>query len=113
MVAALERSLCASEPRGALDLAGPESLPYRELLARCAARSGGGVPWIHPIPPRLARAAARLAEAWLSNPPVTEAMLDVLLQDDEVDARPAWNALGLEPHPLGETLDHWIGVDAT
>ena len=89
---ALERPPGGSALR--LAVAGPESLSYRELLLRCAALRGG-----RPRPPRIgalpvawARAAAALAERCIANPPLTRAMLDVLLRDDRVDPEPACRA---------------------
>jgi NADH dehydrogenase len=87
----------------ALDLAGPESLPRRELLAR-AARLLGTAPRVVPVPLGLGLALARALEALLANPPVTPAMLDVLDHDDCVDPGPACRRLGIELTPLDETL---------
>ena len=106
LVAALRNpSLC-----GALDLAGPDALPHRELLLRVAERLGTS-PAIGTLPVALARGAAWVAERVLGNPPLSVAMLDVLLQDDAVDADRAWATLGLTPHTLDESLDHWFGKE--
>jgi NADH dehydrogenase len=86
-----------------LDLAGPESLPRRELVARAAARLGRPAPRVAPVPYALAKALAALCEL-LPSPPVTRAMLDVLEHDDRVDPAPACRALGLTLTPLDETL---------
>jgi uncharacterized protein YbjT (DUF2867 family) len=103
LVRALERSLTADVERRALDLAGPESLPHRELLERVAALLGGR-PRIFPLPLGGVRLLARGFERLLANPPLTPAMLGVLEHDDQVDPGPAADALGLELTPLDATL---------
>ncbi len=107
-VAAIAQALRSRQPVGSLELAGPEALPYRELVLRVAQRLGA-TPRIGNVPARIARAGAWMLERVLSDPPLTRAMLDILLHDDIVNAEPAWRALGLEPRPLDETLDHWFG----
>jgi uncharacterized protein YbjT (DUF2867 family) len=86
-----------------LELAGPESLPRRELVARAAALLGKA-PRIATVPYVLARALATLCELLLPSPPITRAMLDVLEHDDRVDPAPACRALGLTLTPLDQTL---------
>jgi NADH dehydrogenase len=100
ILAALERGESAA---GVLELAGPESLPHRELLRRAAALVGGR-PRIVPIPLVLARLAAGAAERLLEDPPVTRAMLDVLDHDDRIDPSPACRRLRLALTPLDQTL---------
>jgi NADH dehydrogenase len=92
--------------RAALDLAGPESLTRRELIARVARALGRRGPRIVPVPAALAFAAAALLERVLAEPPVTAAMLGVLEHDDDIDPRPAAQRLGLALTPLAETLAH-------
>ena len=87
----------------ALDLAGPESLPHRELVRRAAALAGGR-PRIVPIPLPLVRAFAAFAARWLPRPPLTPAMLGVLEHDDRIDPAPTCRALGIELTPLDDTL---------
>lgn len=94
-----------------LDLAGPESLPARELIAR-AARLYGRSPAVIPIPMGLARAAAWLASKLSSDPPFTPAMLEVITHDDHVDPRPACEALGIELTSLDEILRTCVGPEA-
>lgn len=91
-----------------LELAGPEALPYRELLTRAAAL-WGRTPRAVALPLPLAQLVARWAERWLDDPPLTAAMLDVLARDDAIDPKPACDALGLELTPLAETLSRWVG----
>jgi NADH dehydrogenase len=86
-----------------LDLAGPESLPHRELVAR-AARLLGRHPRVLPLPRAAALAAAWLAERFLADPPLTPAMLGVLDRDDRIDPGPACERLGIALTPLDETL---------
>jgi NADH dehydrogenase len=88
----------------ALDLAGPESLSHRALVARAAARLGGSPPRVVPLPRALALAGAWLAERLLADPPVTRAMLGVLDHDDRVDPADACRRLGIELTPLDEML---------
>jgi NADH dehydrogenase len=95
----------ASDARIALDLAGPESLPHRELVARVACVLGTRGPRVVPVPAALAFGAAALLER-LAEPPITRAMLGVLEHDDAIDPRPAAERLGLVLTPLAETLAH-------
>jgi NADH dehydrogenase len=92
-----------SDARDALDLAGPESLAHRALVARIARVLGKRGPYIVPVPAALAFGAASLLER-LAEPPVTRAMLGVLEHDDDIDPRPAAQRLGLALTPLAETL---------
>jgi NADH dehydrogenase len=94
-----------SDERSALDLAGPESLTHRELVARVARVLGKPAPAVVPVPTALAFGAAALLER-LAEPPLTRAMLGVLEHDDEIDPRPAAQRLGLALTPLAETLAH-------
>jgi len=88
----------------ALDLAGPESLTHRALVARAAALLGGRPPLVIPLPRGIAFAAAWLAERLLADPPVTRAMLGVLDHDDRIDPADACRRLGISLTPLDETL---------
>ncbi len=88
----------------ALDLAGPESLPHRALVARAAALLGGPPPRVIPVPRAVAFAGAWLAERLLSDPPVTRAMLGVLDHDDRIDPAEACRRLGIALTPLDEML---------
>ena len=88
----------------ALDLAGPESLPRRELLRRVSTILGGS-PRIIPLPMVLVRAVAALFERVSSNPPLTVAMLGVLEHDDQIDPTAAATQLGISLRPLKDTLE--------
>lgn len=92
----------------ALDLAGPECLPHRELVARAARVLGRSAPRISSIALPAARAFAAAAGALLPNPPITSAMLGVLQHDDRVDTKPACERLGLRLTSLDETLAHCL-----
>jgi NADH dehydrogenase len=94
-----------------LDLAGPESLPHRELVARAARLLGRRPPRVLPIPRAAARVAVALAERCLADPPVTRPMLDVLDRDDRIDADPAWRRLEISPTPLDEMLRRCIAQE--
>jgi uncharacterized protein YbjT (DUF2867 family) len=93
-----------------LELAGPECLPRRELLARAAGVLGTR-PSVLPLPYPLARLAAGALEALLPNPPLTRAMLEVLEHDDRVDPAAACRTLGLELTPLDRTLRRCLEAD--
>jgi NADH dehydrogenase len=108
ILAALERPELADR---ALDLAGPESLPARELALRAAALYGNR-PRFLPVPETLARGFALAAERLLADPPVTEAMLEVLLHDDRIDPGPAARALGISLTPLDAMLARRVGPQA-
>jgi NADH dehydrogenase len=103
LVRGLEQSLTADVAHAAIDLAGPESLPHRELLRRVAALLGGR-PRIVPLPLPAIMALAWGFERLLANPPLTPAMLGVLEHDDRIDPAPAADQLGLELTPLDDTL---------
>jgi uncharacterized protein YbjT (DUF2867 family) len=104
VVDAIVAALAKPEPlRGALDLAGPESLTHRELVLR-AARALGREVSIRSVPSPLAFGFAWLAEKLLSNPPLTPAMLGVLEHDDAIDPAEACRRLGITLTPLDETL---------
>ena len=88
-----------------LELGGPEVLSRRALTERAAAILGGGGGRVVSLPLGLGLAMAGLMEAVSGNPPVTRAMLDVLDHDDNVDARPACEALGITAlTPLDDML---------
>ena len=91
-----------------LDVAGPESLPRRELVRRAAALAGRA-PRFVAIPFALVRGVASLLERISANPPVTTAMLEVLEHDDRVDPKLASDALGITLTPLDETLRRVLG----
>ncbi len=95
----------------ALDLAGPESISRRELLAR-SARLHGRRPRVLPIPLALNLVAAALLEKLLRDPPLTRAMLGVLDHDDDLDPSGACRRLQLELTPLDETLRRCVGPEA-
>jgi NADH dehydrogenase len=95
---------------GVFDLAGPESLPARELVARVAALYGRR-PRILPLPLGVARAGAWLAGRLMDEPPFTPAMLEVIAMDDRVDPEPTRARLGIELTPLGEVLERCCGPE--
>ncbi len=111
VVAAIAAALAKPELAGrTLDVAGPESLPRRELVHRAAAIAGNQPRFI-PIPFGLLRGFAALLERFTTNPPVTTAMLEVLEHDDRVDPKLASDALGITLTPLDETLRRVVGDD--
>jgi len=109
VVAAIAAALARPELAGrVLDVAGPESLPRRELVRRAAALAGNAPRFVS-IPFGLVRGLAALMERFTANPPVTTAMLDVLEHDDRVDPKLASDALGIALTPLDETLRRVLG----
>lgn len=109
VVAAVCAVLASPQEDMQLDLAGPESLPRTELIQRTARLLGRSTKVIS-LPVGLGYAAAFVLEKLSSNPPVTRAMLGVLDHDDQVDAQPALQALGLELTSLDATLQHCIAA---
>jgi NADH dehydrogenase len=95
----------------AFDLAGPECLTHRELVMR-AASLWGRKPRVVPVPLRVVRLLARIAQRALAEPPLTVPMLDVLERDDHVDPGPACARLGVELTPLARTLARCVGPAA-
>ena len=94
-----------------LDLAGPESLPQREFIAR-AAKLYDRRPTVLGIPRGLGMIAAGIAGKLMANPPFTRTSLEVILEDDRVDPKPACEKLGIELTPLDETLRRCVGPEA-
>lgn len=112
VVSAVLSALRCREPiRGSLDLAGPECLSHRDLVARAASLYDRS-PTIVPIPVGLARLGVSLLERLLPNPPMTVAMFDVLQHDDRVDSAAACKRLDLELTPLDETLRRTVGPES-
>ena len=92
-------------------LAGPESIPHSELVARAAALHGRR-PRIVPVPLGAARLLAATFARLSADPPVTPAMLGVLDHDDQIDPAPACARLGIALTPLDVTLRRCVGPDA-
>ena len=111
LVRALELALGADVGRSALDLAGPESLPHRELVLRVA-KLLGTRPRILPLPLAAAMALAFCFERLAAEPPLTRAMLGVLEHDDCIDPAPAAARLGLALTPLDATLRFTFDAEA-
>ena len=94
------------------DLGGPECLSQRDLVRRAAALYGN-TPRFVTIPRFVVRGLAAVLEKMSANPPVTRAMLGVLEHDDRIDSREALAAFGLQLTPLDETLQRFIGPEAS
>jgi NADH dehydrogenase len=94
----------------ALDLVGPESLPRRELVARCA-RLRGRAPVALPLPVGVVRAALGVRQL-LFGPGFSPEVLDVILDDVRLDPQPAAKALGIALRPLDETLVRTLELEA-
>ncbi|HJO23601.1 MAG: NAD(P)H-binding protein [Myxococcota bacterium] len=96
----------------ALDLAGPESLPQHQLVARAAAAAGADGPTTLAVPYALNHALAWIFEKLVDDPPVTRPMLGVLDCDDQVDPSEALAKLGIESTSLDEMLHRCVGLGA-
>lgn len=108
VTAALAQALAFDDPRDTLfELAGPESLTRRALIARAAAAAGRS-PTVHSLPLALGLAFAGLLETLGRTPPVSRDMLRVLDHDDAIDPAPAAAALGVTLTPLDEMLRRCI-----
>lgn len=103
-------SACTAEPGRALsiDAAGPECLSHRELVLR-AARLWQNQPKIRSMPLAFARLGVRFLDRFLSNPPITPAMFEILQHDDRVDQNRFSEILDLTLTPLDTTLSDHIG----
>jgi uncharacterized protein YbjT (DUF2867 family) len=109
--ATLNAALDPDCARGAsLDLVGPESLPRRELVTRCA-RLRGRRPYLFPVPVGPVRAALGL-RARLLGPGFSPEVLDVILDDVRLDPAPAARALGIALRALDETLERTLELEA-
>jgi uncharacterized protein YbjT (DUF2867 family) len=93
-----------------LDLAGPESLSRRELIAR-AAKMLGKQPRSLSLPLGVGMAFAFMMENAMGNPPLSRAMLGVLDHDDHLDGTEACDRLGIELTPLDEMLRSCLRSD--
>lgn len=100
VVDAIRSGLAADAPTGILELAGPRTLPRRELIA---AASGNGTRTVS-LPLRLGYALAWTLERVSGDPPLTRAMLGLLDHDDDIDPHPGAQALGIGLTGLAETL---------
>lgn len=111
VVAALLAATRADVPGDAIHtLAGPESLPHRELVARVAAILGRHVSF-RAIPRFAVLTFAWLAETLQADPPLTRDMVGVLEQDDVIDPAPACAALGISLTPLDAALRTALGEE--
>ncbi len=110
VIQAIQSCLALPAEDRTLALAGPESLPRRELIARAAAVLGGHTRVVS-LPLFLGQTLAALMERISANPPVTRAMLGVLDHDDAVDPGPACELLGLELTGLDDALRRCFGLE--
>lgn len=103
-------ALCRSRPAGAstYELAGPETLSHRDLVARAAAAAGRTVA-IGTAPLWLARLGAALGGA-LRGGGVTPTVLEVITADETVDAN-ADAVLGISLTPLDATLKKTVAPE--
>ncbi len=107
VAAAVAAALARDRGARVYDLAGPESLSRTDLIRR-AARVLGRRTRVLSVPAWFGMAVAAILETLSTNPPVTRAMLGVLDRDDQVEVRPALDALGLTLTPLDETLERCL-----
>lgn len=109
VVAALINLLLEPPRRIVVELAGPESITRRALVARAASVMGRGPGVIIGLPISLGYAMASLL-SFLKEPPVTRDMLQILNHDDVVDAAAGAEQLGVSLTPLDETLRRVLPV---
>ncbi len=102
VVAAVLHSISGRQHR-IVELAGPESVSRRELIAR-AGRRYSRSPLVFSLPIGLGLFMAGVLERLLKNPPVTRDMLDILDHDDDLDGEAGARLLGIELTPLDEML---------
>ncbi len=100
--------LRAAEPGTAagrtLDVVGPESLPYRDILVRTARLAGRPLDvGALPVPIGALRLLLR-ARRLVLGPGFSEDALQVIMDECDLDPGPAAEALGCAPRPLDETL---------
>ena len=100
VVDAILAGLRPEGPTGIVELAGPLSLARRALIS---AASAVGTRTLS-LPLAFGYALAWSLERMSRNPPLTPAMLGVLDHDDDIDPKPAADALGLRLTDLPETL---------
>ena len=100
VVEAILAGLAPDGPVGVLELAGPRSLSRRELIG---VASGVGTRVVS-LPLPLGYALAWMLERLGANPPLTRPMLGVLDHDDDIDAQPGAEALGIRLTGLEDTL---------
>jgi uncharacterized protein YbjT (DUF2867 family) len=98
VIAAIEQ-LLGSPVRGIITLAGPESLPRKQLITRCAALIENDANRVVSLPMALGLGIAFMLEKLMRSPPVTRAMLGVLDHDDHFD-EPVPSELELTLTPL-------------
>ena len=91
------------QSHGRLQLAGPESLSRRELVVR-AARVLGRQTTVLSLPFAVGASVVGVMEKFMSKPPVTRAMLEVLDHDDAINPEPATTRLGIRLTSLDEML---------
>ena len=102
VIAAIEQ-LLGSPVRGIITLAGPESLPRKQLITRCAALIENDANRVVSLPMALGLGIAFVLERLMRSPPVTRAMLGVLDHDDHFD-EPVPSELELTLTPLDVML---------
>ncbi|MDA0788731.1 MAG: NAD(P)H-binding protein [Proteobacteria bacterium] len=102
VVTAILHAMAGREHR-IVELAGPESLSRRELIAR-AGHVYGRSPWVISLPIGLALFMAGMLERLLANPPVTRDMLGILDHDDNLDSEAGARLLDVELTSLDDML---------
>jgi nucleoside-diphosphate-sugar epimerase len=91
-----------------LDAGGPECLTQKNLALR-AARLYKNEPRISSLPVGLARFAVGILDRFLTNPPVSRPMFDILQHDDRTNPEAFCKALDIELTPLDKTLADFVG----
>ena len=89
------------------EIGGPEQLTYEEVTASIAEIMGVRRPILH-LPLLFMKAAARVFETVLPNPPVTTDQLIMLQEDNVCSLRDIKDAFGIEPIKFREGLSRFL-----
>lgn len=98
-------------PGCVVDLPGPQSIGFGELVQLVAKRAGRSPPRVVRVSDSFMRRLAEVAEKHLSDPPLTQERLEGMAEEPEVDGRLAADLLGWSPMSLDEAIGRSL-VDA-
>lgn len=90
------------------EICGPEQLTYEEVTAAVAESMGVRRPTLH-LPLLFMKAAARVFETVLPDPPVTTDQLIMLQEDNVCSLRDIRDAFGVEPIAFRDGLSRFLG----
>ncbi len=99
------------KPIRVLNLVGPETLSYADLLLKIAQRLGRR-PRVIPIPKGVVWLSARFAESCIPALGWNTSVFDTLFNEHLADSREAVACLGIQMTPLNETLDQALSSES-